>query len=330
MMLCRLPLVAVILLPFAVGVSLEAREGSAKLPPLPVPASSLGTVECGGFLYVYGGHMAAPHTYSNETTSGKLHRLDLGDPKAEWEELPGGTHLQGMNLAAHKGKVIRVGGMEPRNKKGEKPTLFSTDEASVYDPKAKKWGKLPGLPEPRSSHDLVVIGNRLFVVGGWKLGGKGTSGEWLDTALVLDLAAAKPEWKSFPQPFKRRALTAVAHNGKVYVLGGLTADGPAKNVDFYDPATEKWSTGPEYPGSDRAGFSPAACVHTGRLYLNTADGDVLRLKEKGDGWEEAGKVPTPRIVHRLVPWGDSILVVGGAGEKGNVGVIEVVSVSGKK
>jgi hypothetical protein len=48
-----------------------------------------------------------------------------------------------------------------------------------------------------------VIGDKLFVVGGWKLDGKGTAGAWHDTALVLDLAAEKPAWKSFPQPFKR-------------------------------------------------------------------------------------------------------------------------------
>jgi N-acetylneuraminic acid mutarotase len=308
----------------------SADEGKEKRPALPVAASSLGAVECDGFLYVYGGHMAAPHAYSNETTSGRLHRIALGDPKAKWEELPGGTHLQGMNLAAHKGKVIRVGGMEPRNKKGEKATLFSTDEAVSYDPKAKAWEKLPALPEPRSSHDLVVVGDKLFVVGGWKLDGNGTSGAWHDTALVLDLAAEKPAWKSFAQPFKRRALTATAHDGKVYVLGGLTADGPVKKVDVYDPKTEKWSTVADYPGSDRAGFSPAACVLKDRLYLNTADGDVLRLKGKGDGWEEVGKVPTPRIVGRLVPWGDEVLAVGGAGEKGNVGVIEAVGVGDKK
>ena len=42
---------------------------------------------------------------------------------------------------------------------------------------------------------------------------------------------------------------------------------------------------------------------------------MLRLKEQGDGWEAVGKVPTPRIVHRLVPWGDEVLAGGGAGIK---------------
>ena len=41
-------------------------------------------------------------------------------------------------------------------------------------------------------------------------------------------------------------------------------------------------------------------------------------------------MPTPRIVGRLVPWGDSVLAVGGAGEKGNVAAIEAVTLGGKK
>lgn len=159
-------------------------------------------------------------------------RIALCDPKSKWEELPGGTHLQGMNLAAHKGKVICVGGMEPRNKKGEKTALFSTDEAVSYDPTAKKCGKLPTLSEPRSLHDLVVIGDKLFVLGGWKLDGKGKSGAWHDTALVLDLAAEKPFLMSFAQPFKGRAKTASAHEGKPYVLGGLPGEGPVNRSMF--------------------------------------------------------------------------------------------------
>jgi hypothetical protein len=80
-------------------------------------------------------------------------------------------------------------------------------------------------------------------------------------------------------------------------------------------------------GSDRSGFSPASFVIKDRLYLNIADSGVLRLKEKGDGWEAVGKVPTLRVVHQLVPWGNEVLAFGGPSEKGNVGVIEV---AGKK
>ena len=94
-----------------------AREAPA-LPALPHAVSSLGAVECDGYLYVYGGHAGKTHTYSTKDVLGTFHRIKL-DGGAKWEELPGGPILQGMNLAAHGGKVYRVGGMRPRNEPGQ-------------------------------------------------------------------------------------------------------------------------------------------------------------------------------------------------------------------
>ena len=46
----------------------------------------------------------------------RLVKLDGG---TKWEELPGGPKAQGLGLAAHGGKVYRVGGMQPKNAPGE-------------------------------------------------------------------------------------------------------------------------------------------------------------------------------------------------------------------
>ena len=60
--------------------------------------------------------------------------------------------------------------------------------------------------------------------------------DWLDTALVMDLAAKHLEWKKIKQPFEHRALAAASYEGKVYVLGGFNADDEAKlSTDIYDP-----------------------------------------------------------------------------------------------
>ena len=64
---------------------------------------------------------------------------------------------------------------------------------------------LPPLPEARSSHDVVMIGTRLFVVGGWRLVGSTRTAKWPEHGLTLDLASARPAWEPFPQPFRRRA-----------------------------------------------------------------------------------------------------------------------------
>ena len=106
----------------AAGESADATSTSStvtRYATLPEATSSFGAVACDGYVYVYGGHIARTHSYHTEAVSGRFHRLKL-EAGAKWEELPGGPGLQGMNLAAHGGKVYRVGGMQPRNKVGEK------------------------------------------------------------------------------------------------------------------------------------------------------------------------------------------------------------------
>jgi N-acetylneuraminic acid mutarotase len=312
----------------ALIVPLSAK--AAELPPMPKSVSSFGAVVCDGYLYVYGGHMGKTHTYSKEDVQGSFHRLKL-DGGSKWEELPGGPSAQGLNLAAHGGKVYRVGGMQPRNAPGEPEDIHSLTDCARFDPKTGKWEALPPLPAGRSSIDVVVAGDKLVVVGGWHQRGKGEKFVWHDTVAVLDLAAARLEWKSIQQPFQRRALTAAAVGNKVYVIGGLTPAGVDRRVDVLDVATGKWSTGPALPaGNDRAAFSPAATVVNGRVVVNTSEGPVYRLNEAGDGWEKVGEAATKRMVARLVPFSnDSVLLVGGVSGNANVATVEVVKLAAK-
>jgi outer membrane protein assembly factor BamB len=202
--------------------------------------------------------------------------------------------------------------MRPRNAPGQPSDNVSVVDAARFDPKAGKWEALPPLPAGRSSHDLVVVGDKLVVVGGWQSRGRGIAPVWHDTAAVLDLSAKEPAWRDVPQPFQRRALTAAVLGTKVYVLCGLDAKADAHNrVDVFDAATEKWTTGPDVPGG-RIGFSPAATVLDGRLVVSTSEGNLFRLTADGKEWEKVVISTTKRIVHRLVPHGKGVLLVGGA------------------
>ncbi len=289
---------------------------------LPEKTSSFGAVASDGWLYVYGGHIAPTHSYSTDAVSGHFARIRLSAPK-NWEELPGGPGLQGMNLAEHKGKIYRIGGMTPRNKPGEPSAIYSVPDCARFDPATLKWETLPALPEPRSSHDVVVIGDKLIVVGGWALKGPAAT-EWLDSLAILDLAADRPEWKIEKQPFKRRALIAAARSGKMYVLGGFDEHGKIiKEVSIYDPGTGVWTKGPALPGNEIDGFSPAACVHGNSLYVSVADGGLYWLDESKQQWEKAGSA-TPRVAHRIVSESNTILVIGGADKGKNSDLIEAV------
>jgi len=298
----------------------------AAYPALPEAFSSFGAANCDGFAYVYGGHTGKPHTYSTETVNGKFRRVNLAKPAQGWEELPGGPGLQGLALVSHGGKVYRIGGMQPRNKPGDPADNVSVATCSVYDPQTKQWSALPDLPAGRSSHDAVVVGDKVVVVGGWTLAGQGQKGAWHTTTLILDLAKKPLAWESVPQPFERRALNAAVLDGKVYVICGMTSENELeKVVDIFDPATKKWSDGPEVPGPIRNGFTPAACGVAGKLFVSPADGNLYRLNDKRTGWDTVGKLEKARTVHRLVPARDDLLLVlGGSSRAGNVSLSEAI------
>jgi hypothetical protein len=287
---------------------------------LPQATASFGAVANDGWLYVYGGHIAPTHSYSTAAVSGQFARLNLAHPM-KWEPLQGGPPLQGMNLAAYQGRIYRIGGMAPRNKPGDPEANFSSADAARFDVASGKWEPLPPLPDPRSSHDVVVIGDKLIVTGGWTLKGSDRT-EWRDTLNVLDLAAPQPAWRSIPQPFKRRALIAVAFSGQMYVLGGFDDHGKVLHaVSIYNPDSEAWTNGPPLPGDELNGFSPAACVVDGALYVSVADGTIYRLNASRQTWEKSGHA-TPRVAHRMVADGKNILVMGGAAKGHNLDSIE--------
>ncbi len=309
---------------FAWSSALSAAETKpVAVPDLPEAFSSFGAATLDGYVYVYGGHAGKTHSYAQETTLGKFRRLKIDAPEKGWEELAAGTHLQGLALVPYKNAIIRVGGMEPKNSKTEKSDNHSTPTVQSFDVKAKKWNDLPELPAGRSSHDAVVVGDTLVVVGGWNMKGTAKS-EWHTTTLTLDLADAKAKWKSLEQPFSRRALTAAVLDGQVYVIAGMTRDGGMDHgVNILDLKTGKWTAGPKVPGERMNAFTPAACVVDGKVYLNPADGKIYRMN--GEKWDEVSAVKTPRWVHRMVPLTEGrMLVLCGATGEGSVATAEVI------
>jgi len=298
-------------------------------PPLPEAFSSFGAAVADGHVYVYGGHTGTTHTYSTASVTGKFRRLNLARPELGWGELPGQLGLQGLALVAHQGKLIRVGGMQPRNAPGSKADNVSVASCAAFDPKTKQWTALPDLPAGRSSHDAVVVGDALIVVGGWQMKGQGEKSVWHDTALLLDLAKPDAQWEAVPQPFERRALQLAALGGKVYVICGMNSENEMeKEVTVFDPASKRWTCLASLPGPIMNGFTPAAAVLGDALHVSPADGKLYRLNAKQDAWDEVDKLATKRIVHRMVPAAaDLLLVLGGATKGGNVAACEAIEPS---
>jgi len=306
----------------------EAEESVSAYPALPEAVSSFGGAVCDGYLYVYSGHTGGEHEHSRDNLSQKFLRIKLDGGK-EWEELPMETPLQGLPLVAHGGKLYRVGGLNAKNADGEDEDLHSVAEFSSYDPAAKKWTALAPLPEARSSHDAVVIGDKLYVVGGWTLDGD-RKGTWLDTAWSIDLKDPAAKWEAIAKPnFRRRALAAAQWNGKLVALGGMDEKvNISRQVNLLDPATGEWTELAELPGEDMDGFGAAAWNLDGKLFASGTQESLYRLADDGKSWEAVLELKQPRFFHRLLPAGDATLLsIAGASFEGHLANIEEVSVA---
>jgi hypothetical protein len=307
----------------------EAGAGDAAasaLPPLPEPLASFGAAVSDGWLYVYSGHIGTEHAHSRENLSNHFRRIKL-DGGAAWEELPIDQPLQGLPLVAHNGKLYRAGGLSFRNAADADPDMHSVADFACYDPAAGKWTALAPLPEARSSHDAVVIGDRLYVLGGWTLAGE-SKGRWLDTAWSFDLTNPQGKWEPVAAPtFKRRALAAAHWNNHLVAIGGMDDNGDGKisrRVDGLDLATGQWRELPQLPRAQMAGFGVSAWNLDGRLLVSGADGQVHQLADDGTAWQPVGELATGRFFHRLMPGADATLlaVAGASPEEGHLATIE--------
>lgn len=323
----------------------------AHLQPLEQPVTSFGGAILGGDVYIYGGHTGDAHSYSNEEQDHFVRRLDLQTGK--WKKLAAGPHLQGLALVAHGGKLYRIGGFTAKNADGEDHDLWSQADVASYDPKTNEWTELSPLPEPRSSFDAAVLGDTIYVIGGWKMAGDAER-VWHETAWAMDLSAASPEWRALPKPpFQRRALAVAAHNGKIYAIGGMQSEGGiTTRVDVFDPQAGAWSQGPSLvtekadadessnggsrrrPFSRMTGFGASAFATGGRLYVSTINGDLQQLSDDGSKWTIASKTPTARFFHRMLPIDDErFVIVGGAnmsiGKFSEVEILPVTAASGE-
>lgn len=302
------------------SLALTATIAIADQPPpdLPAPVASFGAAATpDGRVFIYGGHAGTRHKYNREDVNGDLYFWQTG--MSEWKKLGSGEPAQGASLIPLDNRVLRIGGMAAQNARDEKQDLWSSETASSFDLATNTWSDLPKLAERRSSHDSVVIGQTLYVIGGWALGGGKIAAlepHWHDTYLTLDLAKPDAAWLSHPQPFERRALAVHALGSKLYAIGGMNSSEEAvTNVDILNTETGRWTSGPALPADQIGGFGFAAVAQEGRLFASGSAGDLLELR--GNSWVPVAKLAHPRFFHRLVPGGPGKLIaLGGESRKG--------------
>lgn len=151
---------------------------------------------------------------------------------------------------------------------------------AVFDPATEAWSAIAPMPRPRNHAASATDGVQWYVFGG-RGPGSGDANvvangfsdvQVYDPALNRWTVSGSGPDAPAPLPVGRGGMGKAAFaNGRFYVIGGETLDGPGANrngvyqrVDVYDPRTNQWTEGPPLPTA-RHGIFPLAAG--GRIYV---------------------------------------------------------------
>jgi len=123
-------------------------------------------------------------------------------------------------------------------------------------------------------------------------------------------------------PFARLEMAAAAHDGRIWLAGGLEPDGNATAaMSIFDPAAAAWSDGPPLPHP----LHHAALVSNGEQlvviggYLGSTGepvDEVWVLEPDGQSWQPGPPLPDPRGAGAAAYDGSRIVYAGGVGPRG--------------
>lgn len=178
-----------------------------------------------------------------------------------------------------------------------------------YDPKTNQWSEATALPTARGALVAVVVGDRIYTIGGAT--DEGTTG----TVEVYD--PSEDSWRSAPSmPTAREHLAAGAINGDIYVAGGRQGLSPMVDaLERYHPETDSWKQLSPMPTA-RAGIAGADLegglfVFGGEEVGKQVFEAVEVYRPEMDSWSSVTPLPTPRWGLGAATIDNSIYTVGG-------------------
>jgi N-acetylneuraminic acid mutarotase len=97
-----------------------------------------------------------------------------------------------------------------------------------FDPASSEWTRLPNIPEGIHHPGFAAIGDKLYSVGGFTIARPATGlPAWVPSKSVWIYDINRKSWLKGPDlPTERGALTATAHENRIYAIGG------AKNPSY--------------------------------------------------------------------------------------------------
>ncbi|HEY5217605.1 MAG TPA: kelch repeat-containing protein [Pseudolabrys sp.] len=251
--------------------SAAAQDGKWRMAkPMLQPQGEVVSVAIGKKWYVFGGYDGA-----NVQARGIVNVYDAASDT--W------TEKKSMQIPAHhasavelNGKIYVFGGFVWRP--GTK-VWQPISSAMMYDPDADSWKELAPMPTPRGSAQAVVVGGKIYVIGGAHANIPGkpmTEPLWAGVPQIVvgtveEYDPTTNTWRArAPMPTGRNHFYAGAVDGKIYAINGrlgapfVTMSDVTDLVEEYDPATDIWIFKGRAP--TRRG-DVAGAVYNGKLYV---------------------------------------------------------------
>jgi len=191
-----------------------------------------------------------------------------------------------------------------------------------FDPVAQRWQTLPPLPVPRSDAVSALIGDTLYVAGGYNMWYGGAlsythsynviTQAWITTtALITPVSGA----------------ASVVVNDQLIVLGGFDNRSESASVQRYDPVTKEWHAGRAMPVArsefDAVLLDDLIYVIGGNIISHDTRGQTLAKTDpipatlvsaydpQREEWQTMAPLPAPRIDFTARVRDGKIYVIGG-------------------
>jgi len=264
---------------------------------MPAPRSHLSAVALGGAVFAIGGlarggaasSLAFERYEPSTDTWISLVALPVGSDHSAAAAVGSSVFVFGGTFEQPSARAYRID-VPPAN-------------AETAQLAAMRWRPISPLPEPRSAAAAAVVGDRIYVVGGFD-----ATRRELKTAYAYDPAA--DAWRPIADlPTPRQHLAVTDFHGQVCALGGYVGSGPPLTIaECYDPVADRWSTRAPLakPASDFAAVS-----FQGGLWTVGDDVQVF----DGARWWIGPSLGTPRYGVAAAVVSGSLYAIGGASRR---------------
>jgi N-acetylneuraminic acid mutarotase len=265
--------------------------GWITLASSPLQRQEVVSTRIGHYVYLAGG-------FDNKSVvSRALERYDISTNS--WRLLrPLPLALHHSAAVTYKGDMYVIGGYA-----ADATGLSRSDGLALaillkYSPRTDTWSELPPPPIKRGAFAAGVIGDRLYVAGGFNL----SSGE-LRRLEIYDFKTQR--WSrgpDMPGPAREHVAGTVC-DGKLYVLGGRIDPGYLLGnltvAERYDPVTNRWAVLPPLEfarsGASAVTVGDQVVVFGGeKREGNGVIAEVERFDARSDRWTRLADMLTPR------------------------------------